>query len=116
MYRTFQLVLVGIVAMLFVLSALSRRFPQVPWLRLFRYGRPELSDEQRARIRRRSNVHAGIELILLGIVVPFGYFALTLMMFNEPTVVGTTVSLASSVLLIGLGFVAIWTNRGRPRA
>ena len=70
------------------------------------------TDEQRAKIRQRANIHAGIELILLGIVVPMVYFA-TVMMFNEPTTTGTTIALASALLLIGLGTAAIWRNRRR---
>jgi hypothetical protein len=114
MYRTVQLVLVGFLAVLFGLSALSRRFPHIAWLQLFRYNAPQLSEEQRARMRQRANVHSGIELIFLGIVVPLVYFASTIMMFNEPTLVGSAIALASAVLLIGLGSTAIWRNR-RPR-
>jgi len=47
-------------------------------------------------------------LILLGVVVPMVYFASTVMMFSEPTVTGTTISLTSALLLIGLGTAAIW--------
>src|SRR5437762_9878756 len=89
MYRTVQLVLVGFLAVLFGMSALSRRFPHIAWLQLFRYNAPRLSEEQRANLRQRANVHAGIELILLGIVVPMVYFASTVIMFSEPTVTGT---------------------------
>ena len=70
MYRSLQLVLAGLIAMVFGLSALSRRFPDVAWLQAFRYDPPRLSQEQRARMRRRANIHAGIELILVGIVLP----------------------------------------------
>jgi hypothetical protein len=115
MYRTFQLVVVGLLALLFALSGLSRRFPHVAWLQLFRYDRPRLSAEQRAKMRQRANVYAGVELILLGIVVPIAYFALTVMMFNEPTMLGTTLALGSALVLISLGSVAIWTNRRRAR-
>jgi hypothetical protein len=115
MYRTFQLVVVGLFALLFALSALSRRFPHVAWLQHFRYARPRLSDEQRAKMRQQANVYAGVELILLGIVVPIAYFALTVMMFNEPTMLGTTLAFGSALVLISLGSVAIWTNRRRAR-
>ena len=113
MYRTVQLLLFGFLAVLFGMSALSRRFPHVPWLQLFRHNAPRLSDEQRAKIRQRANVHAGIELILLGIVVPMLYFASTVMMFDEPSATGTAIALASALLLIGLGTAAIWRNRRR---
>jgi hypothetical protein len=115
MYRTIQLVLGGLVVLLVALSAMSRRFPHVGWLQLFRFNTPHLSDERRARMRQRANVYAGVELILLGIVIPIAYFALTIMMFNEPTFLGSTIALGSSIVLIALGVVAIWTNRRRMR-
>lgn len=113
MYRTVQLVLGGFLVLLLGMSALSRRFPRIAWLQLFRYSAPQLSDEQRAKIRQRANVYAGIELILLGIVVPVVYFASTVMMFNEPTTTGTSIALSSALVLIGLGTTAIWRNRRR---
>ncbi|MGH8543571.1 MAG: hypothetical protein ACREX3_08060 [Gammaproteobacteria bacterium] len=112
MDRTIQLVLGGIVGVVFLLSLLARRFPHVGWLQLFRYN-VRLSDEQRAKIRQRANIYAGVELILLGIVLPIGYFVLTVMMFNEPTFIGSILALGSSLLIITLGVVAIWTNRRR---
>ena len=111
MYRTVQMVLAGILVVTLGLAALSRRFPQVGWLQAFRYNFPRLSEERQARIRRSSNIHAGIELILLGVILPLIYFASSLMMFNEPTTKGTVLVGAGSVLLIGLGVTAIWRNR-----
>ena len=83
MYRTLQLALAGLIALVFGLSALSRRFPDVAWLQAFYYDPPRLSQEQRARMRRRANIHAGIELILVGIVLPMLYVAVTVMFFND---------------------------------
>lgn len=113
MYRTVQLVLIAILAVVFGLSALSRRFPHIPWLQAFRYNRPRLSEEHQAQIRQRSNIYAGVELILLGIVVPIVYFGGTVMFFNTPTTTGTVLSLGGSLLLVGLGATAIWRNRRR---
>ncbi len=113
MYRTIQLGLGGLLVVVVGLSALSRRFPHIGWLQLFRYNAPRLSEEQRARIRQRSNLHAGLELILLGVVVPPVYFAATVMFFNQPTRTGTALALGSAVLLVGLGVTAIWRSR-RP--
>jgi hypothetical protein len=113
MSQTVQMVLAGILALLFGLSALSRRFPDVGWLQLFRIERPQLSDEQRARMRQRSTILAGLEMILLGIVIPAVYFIGTIMMFNEPTATGMVISLAASLLLIGLGIAAIVRSRRR---
>lgn len=83
MPRTLQLVLAGTLLLVFGLSALSRRFPHVRWLQAFRYERPQLTEKQRERWRRRGMIHSGIELILMGLVLPMGYAALTVMMFND---------------------------------
>jgi uncharacterized membrane protein len=64
-------------------------------------------------MRQRSNIYAGVELILMGIILPMVYFAGTVMFFNQPTTTGTVLSLGGSVLLIGLGATAIWRNRRR---
>lgn len=111
MYRTVQLVLVGLMAMVFGLSALSRRFPDVAWLQVFRYHPPRLSQEEQARMRRRANVLAGIELILMGIGLPILYVAATVMFFNDFTITATALVVTGSLLCIGLGFTAIWRNR-----
>jgi sterol desaturase/sphingolipid hydroxylase (fatty acid hydroxylase superfamily) len=111
MYRNVQLVLGGLLALVFGLSALSRRFPHVAWLQVFRYDPPRLSKAQRARIRRRSNIHAGIEMILMGMALPLLYVASTVMLFNDFATGWTVLVLAGSLLLIGLGITAIWKNR-----
>src|SRR6266545_6529930 len=111
MYRTVQLVLGGLLAVVFGLSWLSRRHPGVAWLRRLRYDPPELSEEQRARMRRRADVQAGVEMILMGVVLPMGYFALTVMFFNSPTPTATALVLGCSVVLIGLGVTALVRSR-----
>lgn len=111
MYRTVQAVLLGILAAVFGLSALSRRFPGVGWLQRFRYEFPRQSEEQRERMRRRANIHAGVELILLGVVLPMGYVAVSMMSFNTPTPTALAVVSGFSVLLIVLGVIGIWRNR-----
>jgi hypothetical protein len=83
-------------------------------MKFFHLERPGLTEEQRARIRRRSNVHAGIELILLGIVVPIGYFVSMVMMFNTPTPLGITLAVGSALILIILGIVAIRSGTQKP--
>ena len=47
----------------------------------------------------------------MGIVLPIGYFFLTMMTFSDfdPTV--TALVFAFSILLIGLGITAIWRSR-----
>lgn len=102
-----QLILGGIVAVLFGLSALSRRFPQIAWLQHFYIERPQLSEEQKARMRRRAGILAGAKLILLGLVLPMGYVVLTVMMFNDITRKAMAIVLTGSVVCIGLGITAI---------
>ncbi len=111
MYRNVQMVLVGIIAIVFALSKLSRRFPEVAWLQVFRFDPPQLSAEQKAKHRRRANIGGGVELILLGTMLPMGYAAMTVMMFNDFTPMATTLVLAGSALCIGFGVSAIWRNR-----
>ncbi len=111
MYRTVEMVFGGIFLVLLALAALGRRYPHIPVLRAFRDAFPRLPEEQQARIRRRANTYAGIEMILMGIVLPIGYFFLTMMTFSDfdPTV--TALVFAFSILLIGLGITAIWRSR-----
>jgi len=72
---------------------------------------PRLGKEQQTKIWQRSNIHAGIELILPGVILPLIYFAISLTMFNEPSTTGTVLAGADSVLLIGLRATAIWRSR-----
>ena len=113
MWQIVQLVILAILAAVFGLSALSRRYPQVAWLQPFHFNWPRLSEQQRERMRRRANVHAGIELILLGFVVPIVYVGSSIMMFSDPTARGLTISIAFAALLIALGITGIWRNARR---
>lgn len=113
MYRTVQLVALGILAVVLGLSALARRFPHVAWLQLFHYHLPRLSEQQRAKMRQRANFYAGVEMILMGVVLPMLYVAVTVMFFNAFTTTGIVLVIAGSLLLVGLGVTAIWRNRSR---
>ena len=113
MWQVVQLVILGVLVTAYGLSALSRRYPHVGWLQPFRFNWPQLSEEHRERMRRRANVHAGIELILLGFAVPIVYLGSSIMMFNDPTAWGLTISIAIGVLLIALGITGIWRNARR---
>ena len=113
MWQIVQLVILGVLAAVFGLSALSRRFPHVGWLQPFRFNWPQLSDAQREKMRRRANVHAGIELILLGFAVPIVYVGSSIMMFNDPSARGLTISVALAAVLIALGIIGVWRNGGR---
>lgn len=111
MVQSLQIAALLLLGAVFGLSALSRRYPHVGWLQAFRFERPRLSEEQQAKIRRRANIQAGIELILLALVLPFGYFVVTLMTWSDVSTTGVTLVLLGSVVLTGLGVTAIWRNR-----
>jgi hypothetical protein len=96
-----------IVAMLSGLSALSRRFPHIAWLQHFDVDVPQLSEEQKAKMRRRSNLRAGVKWILLGIVLPMGYAVHTVMLFSDITRTGMAIVLTGSVVCIAVGVTAI---------
>ena len=116
MTSTIQLIILTILGALFGLSALSRRYPHIGWLQAFHIRRPQLSEEQRARMKRRANIHAAIQFILLGFGVPVVYVGSSVMMFNDPSIVGLAISGVIGFGLIVLGIMAIWSNRRRPRS
>lgn len=111
MYRDVQIALVSALGLLYGLSALSRRFPRVAWLQLFRFEPPHMSEEQRTKARRRANVYGGVELIMLGIGLPLAYVAMTVMFFNEIAAIEMALVLTGSALCIGLGVTALWRSR-----
>jgi len=47
----------------------------------------------------------------MGLGLPMGYVALTVMFFNDFTPTGIALVAVCSILLIGLGITAIWRNR-----
>lgn len=104
-------ILLGVIAVVFVLSRLSRWFPDVGWLQLFRLPVIQMSDEERVRRRRFGNRMAGLEIVLAGVSLPLLYFASTIMSFSEPTMIPTVIVGAASLLCIALGiwiFVRNW--------
>jgi uncharacterized iron-regulated membrane protein len=117
MFRNVQIVAACLVGALFALSALSRRYPRVAWLQAFRIEN-KLTDAQRARIRRRANITSGVELIAIGIAIPLGHAALSLMFFQTSSTAMTLAVYAAAALCITLGVVAIMQNvrdRGSSR-
>jgi hypothetical protein len=110
-YETLQLVAVLLLAAVFGLSAAARRYPHITWLRGFANAFPRLPDEQRRKARKRADSYAGAELILLGLALPLGYAALTMMTFTGFTTTATVLVGAGSILCIGLGVIAIWHSR-----
>lgn len=112
MFRQLQIVVAVIGVIIFGLSLMARRFPDVAWLEPFHFDK-HLTPRQRVTMRRRTNVLAGMEMILAGILLPLGYIALTVMFFNSFTPKGITLTFLGSALCIGLGITAIVRrNRG----
>jgi hypothetical protein len=104
-------ILLGLIAVVFVLNRLAPRFPDVAWLQVFRLTVRQMSEEEKARRRRRANRMAGVEIILAGLVLPLLYLASKVMMFNEPTQLGLIVVGGCSLACIGLGIWVIVRNR-----
>jgi hypothetical protein len=103
-------VVLGVLALIFfALVLLARQYPGVAWLRPFRP--PQLSAAQQERQRRRANTYTGIELILFGLILPIGYVALTVMMFNAFKPLWTAGVILTSLVCITLGITAIVKNR-----
>jgi uncharacterized membrane protein YqjE len=98
-----QAILLGVIVVVFGLNRLARAFPDVEWLQKFRLPTIELSEEEKARRRRRANLMAGFEIILAGLVLPLLYLASKVMMFNEPTTFGLIIVGSCSLTCLGLG-------------
>ena len=98
-------ILFGLIVIVFVLSRLANRFPDVEWLQYFRLPVRQMSDEERERRRRRANRMAGLEIMLAGLVLPLLYLVSKVMMFDEPKPLGLIIVGALSLGCIVLG---IW--------
>jgi hypothetical protein len=106
-------VLLGLLAVMFVLNRLARSHPDVRWLQIFRLPQVQLTEEERARRRRSANRMAALELILAGFVLPLLYIASTVMMFNNFKAGSTIIVAACSLLCISLGIWIFARNRDR---
>lgn len=93
----------------FGIQVMATRRPDIAWLQRLRI--PELSAERQARQRRRANVLAGMQFILMGIVLPLGYGAITVMMFNDFDPWWTAGVLITSAVCIGVGVTAMVKSR-----
>ena len=98
-------VLLGLIAIAFVLSRLANAFPDVVWLQVFRLPVRQMSEEERSRRRRSANRMAALEITLAGLALPLVYFISTVMFFSEPRTIPTIIVTASSIFCIALG---IW--------
>ena len=105
--ETAQIAIGLLVILIFGLGLLARKHPHISWLQGFKLS--QLPEPQRARLERSQKSMAGAQFILLGIVVPLGYAALTLMMMNSFDPVVTLMVAAFSLLCIGIGVYAIVT-------
>jgi uncharacterized membrane protein YfcA len=115
MISTIQLIILIVLGALVGLSALSRRYPHIGWLRAFHIKWPQRSAEQRARMQRSANIRAGLQFILFGFGVPVVYVGSSVMTFSDPSTVGLAISATIGFALIVVGIIAIWRNRRRPR-
>lgn len=100
---TLKAILMGLIAIVFVLSRLARWLPHVAVLQVFRLPVIQMSEAQREKRRRFGNRMAGLEIVLAGVVLPLFYFASTIMFFSEPKAIPTIIVTACSVLCIALG-------------
>jgi hypothetical protein len=100
----------GVIVIIWIaIQVMAKRRPDIAWLQQLRL--PEVSPERQARHRRQSGILTGLQFILLGIVLPIGYGAITVMMFNDFETLPTVLVMLASVALIVLGIAAIVTSR-----
>lgn len=104
-------ILLGLLAVAFVMNRLSRQLPHVAWLQVFRLPVIQMSEEQRARRRRSGNRMAALEIVFTGLALPAVYFLSTMMFFSEPKMVPTIIVTACSILCITLGIWIFARNR-----
>src|SRR5947199_9517259 len=79
---TVKAILLGLIAIVFVLSRLARSRPDIGWLQVFRLPIVQMSEERRARMRRSANRLAALEMIIAGFTFPILYFISMVLFFN----------------------------------
>lgn len=103
-------VVFGVLALIwFGIQVMAKRRPDIAWLQQLRI--PEVSPERQARNARRHEILSGMQFILLGVVLPLGYGAITVMTFNDFDLLPTAIVALTSVACIGLGIFALTRNR-----
>lgn len=112
MSSTLQIVVASVAMLVMLLGWLARRHPEARWLRAFNL-RDRLTPAQQRELKRSSDVAAGMQLILLGIVVALGYVALTVMLFNEFTTGGVVLVTVCSLGCIVAGVIGIGKSNAR---
>ncbi len=103
-------ILLGVIAVFFVLNRLAIARPEVAWLQKFKLPVRQMSEEEKARRRKSANRMAAVEMILAGLVLPFLYLASTVFMFNEPERLPMLIVGALSLLCIGAGVWVLARN------
>jgi small neutral amino acid transporter SnatA (MarC family) len=104
-------ILLGVLAIVFVLSRLAREFPNVGWLQVFRFPLVQMSKEEKERRRRSGNRRAALEIVIAGLALPLVYFISTVMFFSEPRLMPTLIVTACSILCVSLGVWIFVRNR-----
>lgn len=90
----------------FLLSRAAVRYPHVAWLRAFDF-QAHIDPASRARLQRAGNIRAGAEMVLLGLALPLGYGALTLMMWGDlsPGIMAAVFAVSLVLILAGAGVI-----------
>ena len=104
-------ILLGLIAIVFVLSRLARALPHISWLQVFRLPVIKMSEEERARRRRAANRMAGLEIFVVGLVLPLVYVVSSIMFFSDPKPVPMMIVSACSILCFALGIWIFVRNR-----
>ena len=104
-------ILLGLIAIAFVLSRLARALPHISWLQVFRLPVIKMSEEERARRQRVANRMAGLEIFVVGLALPLVYVVSSIMFFSDPKPVPMIIVTACSILCFGLGIWIFVRNR-----
>src|SRR5687768_7619862 len=96
-------VLLWVLTVFVLLLVLATAYPQVAWLRRFRLPEPFHSTLRKKRTGRMVNIKAGLQLIGLGLFLPFGYLFSTVTMFSDVNPFVIWLLCAGSVVCIVAG-------------
>ena len=102
---TVKAILLGVIAIGFLLNRLARARPEIAWLQKFRLPFVQMSEEEKERRRRSANRMGALEMILAGFALPVVYFISTIMFFSDPSTIPLIIVSACAVFCIAVG---IW--------
>ncbi len=105
MSNTVKAILLGVIAIGFLLNRLARARPEIAWLQVFRLPVVKMSEAERERRRRRANRMGALEIILAGLALPAVYLISTIMFFSDPSTIGIVIVSACAIFCIAVG---IW--------